>query len=292
VVTKAKPDDGHKPDQPGSGSGPRPTLVLRKARLIMDAFSTDRPELTLAELRQLTDLPATTCARLVANLVDGGMLDRSGDLYRIGTSVLRWAAAAVKGIDLVRTLTPVLEDLRDAAGESAGLYIRREMQRTCVAVVPTRHQVIWQLQVGLTTPLHVGSGGRALLAFDPEAIERVFALDRERFTDHTLVNPDALRRSLQRTRQTGVATSQEELAEDVAGVSAPVFGADNAPVASLGVAGPAQRFTAQEVDAYIPEVLAAARRASALLGGRFAPDLDDPQPARRSRHVRPSRLGA
>ncbi|MGH3320963.1 MAG: IclR family transcriptional regulator [Streptosporangiaceae bacterium] len=258
------------PDAARAGAdGTKPILVLQKARALLDVFAPDSPELTLPEIRQATGLPASTCTRLVHNLVREGLLERQADRYRVGATVLRWAGPALRALDLVKLLTPLLEGLRDSTGESAAVYRRQGTRRVCVAVAPTRRSVIWQLHVGLTTPLHVGSGGRAILAFDAAAAEAVLAAERESFTPYTVTEADRLRRVLAETRATGVAVSYQELDQDVGGVSAPVFGLGGQVVAALGVAGPAQRFQREQVDGYAPAVLDAAREASRLMGGEF-----------------------
>lgn len=249
-------------------SSAKPTLVLRKALDVLDAFTLAAPELTISEIRAAADLPATTCGRLVGNLVDAGVLERVQDRYRIGLGVLRWSAVALRGLGLVDRLTPVIKRLRDRTGESAAVFVPQDLQRTCVAVAATRHSVIWQLQVGMSTPLHVGSGGRAILAFDPAAIEATLTGPRAALTDHTLTDPDRLREALAATRDTGIAVSTEELDSGVAGVSAPVFGPAGV-VGSIGVAGPVQRFTDADIAGYRPTVLDAARVATQHLGGEF-----------------------
>ncbi|HEU0197708.1 MAG TPA: IclR family transcriptional regulator [Nevskiaceae bacterium] len=261
-------------DDADSGTHVKRILVLDKAWRILDAFSVQRPELTLAQIREACGFPASTTTRLVYNLWDEGLLERRDDLYRIGSRLLSWSEAARRALDAVALLTPILEHLRDVTGESAALYERRGLQRVCVAVVPTHHAVIWQLHVGLTTPLHVGSGGRALLAFSAEAQRalRSHALQAhalQTFTAHTVADDQKLAAALAETRRVGVAISVEELALDVAGVSAPVIDASGEAVASLGVAGPAHRFQPDAIQRYVPVIREAGREASRLMGGRF-----------------------
>jgi DNA-binding IclR family transcriptional regulator len=253
----------------GDGKAAKPTLVLRKALDVLDAFTLAAPELTLSEIRAAVGLPATTCGWLVQNLADEGLLDRVQDRYRIGLGVLRWSAVALRGLGLVDRLTPVIEQLRDRTGESAAVFVPQALNRTCAAVAPTRHSVIWQLHVGMSTPLHVGSGGRAILAFDPDAIEQTLSRARVALTDHTLADADRLCDALAATRETGLAISNQELDSGVAGVSAPVFGAAGGVVASIGVAGPVQRFTEDDIADYCPAVLDAARVATQHMGGEF-----------------------
>jgi DNA-binding IclR family transcriptional regulator len=247
----------------------KPTLVLQKALDVLDAFTLTAPELTVSEIRESVGLPATTCGRLVGNLVDEGLLDRTGDRYRISLGVLRWSAVALRGLGLADRLHPVIDRLRDRTGESAAVFVPQALNRTCVAVAPTRHSVIWQLQVGMSTPLHIGSGGRAILAFDPDAVARTMAATRDALTDHTLVDANRLLDALAATRETGLAISNQELDKGVAGVSAPVFAPGTGAVAAIGVAGPVQRFTEADIADYCPAVLDAARVATRQLGGEF-----------------------
>jgi len=90
-----------------------PLLVLRKITAILDAFSLAQPELSLAEIRSSTGVPHSTVQRLVANMVQEGILDRHGDRYRVGVRMAHWAAPATQGLDFLELLTPVLRRLRD-----------------------------------------------------------------------------------------------------------------------------------------------------------------------------------
>ncbi|WP_228389485.1 IclR family transcriptional regulator [Cumulibacter manganitolerans] len=264
-MRKSGLDDTPETDTPAV----KPTLVLSKVFQLLDAFTGEHTELTVGEIREATGFPATTCARLIQNLVDEGLLDRVNDRYRIGLGVLRWSAAALRGLDLVPRIQPVLEHLRDATGETAALNVRRGLDRVMVAIEPTRHSVIWQARVGQITPIYVGSGARAILAFSAAARRELETVPRYAYTASTLVDAADLDRALEETRRTGLAISRDELDRGVAGISAPVMLVDGTVSASIGIAGPASRFGEAEIAAHIPAVLDAGRRATASVGGTF-----------------------
>jgi DNA-binding IclR family transcriptional regulator len=134
-------------------------LVLHKVAEILNCFSVADPEPTLQQIIRRTGLPSSTCQRLVQNMVREGFLDREGDRYRIGIGMVRWAAPGTLGLDLVKLVKPVLQQLRDETGETACLYVRDGAFRTVVAVAETRHVVIRPFMVGMVMPLHAGAPG-------------------------------------------------------------------------------------------------------------------------------------
>lgn len=253
----------------GVSGGPptrKPVLVLRKARQVLDAFTPGAPELTGREVQRATGLPASTCFRLLQALIDEGFLDRSGDKYRPGLSLLKWARAAEAGLDLVAVAAPVLAALRDATGESACLFLRHGAHHTCVAVEKTPHAVIHILQVGQVLPLHAGSAGRVFLAFDPAAADLLDETSLPALTPHTLNDHERLREAVEATRRDGYALSFEERSVGAASLSAPVFDRTGSLAAVIGIASPVQRFTRDLAPVYTPEVTGAAAELSRRLG--------------------------
>ncbi|WAL67836.1 IclR family transcriptional regulator [Amycolatopsis cynarae] len=248
--------------------GIRPLLVLGKIRQILEVFGPERPELTFAEIRRATDLPASTCQRLVSNMVAEQFLDRHGDKYRVGLRLGYWAAPAGAGLDVSEIVHPALVRLRDTTGETACLYRREGDVRVCVAMAETYHAIRRQMYVGKLMPLHAGSASRVLLAWDEAAAEEVLGWPLEPFTTTTVTDPSVLRALLGQTRQQGYAITSEERDAGAASVSAPVFGPGQALVGALGISGPTQRLTSQRAAEWAPEVVRAAEQATRLLGGR------------------------
>ena len=256
-----EPTRGPAPEAPGR----KPVLVLRKVRQVLDAFTPESPQLGAREVPRRTGLPATTCLRLLQALVEEGFLDRSGDRYRPGVALLRWARTASEGLDLVALATPVLRELRDVTGESACLFLRHGSSHTCVAVEQTPHSVIHVLRVGQSLPLHAGSAGRVFLAFDSDA-PRPEDLALPGLTDRTLTDPDLLREAVEETRRAGYAVTVEERSVGAASLSAPVLDAAGDLAAVLGIASPVQRFGPELVPSHARHVTAAAAVLSRRLG--------------------------
>jgi DNA-binding IclR family transcriptional regulator len=248
-------------------AGSKPILVLGKARRIMDAFAADGGELTFTEVRSRSQLPASTCLRLLDSLTAEGFLDRTGDRYRPGLRLVAWASSALAGVDLVRQATPILEGLRDETGETACLYVRHGRVRTCVALAETRHAVAFRVRVGQVMTMHAGAGGKVFLAFDEELRREVLAAPLTQYTDATTTDPRRLLRELEQVRGEGYASSFGERNEGAGSMSAPVFDATGAVVASVGIVAPAQRLTADTAARWAPAVTGAAASLSAVVSG-------------------------
>ncbi|MGW4487702.1 IclR family transcriptional regulator [Amycolatopsis sp. NPDC004368] len=248
--------------------GTAPVLVLRKFKQILESFTIAEPELTLQQITRATGLPASTCQRLVHNLVREGFLDRYDDTYRVGLGLVRWAAPGTFGLDLVRLVRPVLHKLRDDSGETACLYVRDGAFRTVVSLAESRHPVIRLFVVGMVMPLHAGSAGKVFLAWDRLALRDAVGHGLARFTAHTIVDIDQLNQQLAQVRSDGYASSFEERDLGAASLSAPVFGLTGELSAVIGIGAPTQRMTSADVPRLAPLVLEAAAAASERLGYR------------------------
>ncbi|MBM0224425.1 IclR family transcriptional regulator [Micromonospora sp. ATA51] len=248
------------------GSALQPILVLKKVRALLECFSVERPTLTLQQIRQASGLPASTCQRLVQNLVREGFLDRDGDEYRIGLGLVRWSAPGTYGLDLVRLTRPVLQQLRDETGETTCLYVRDGPYRTVVALAETRHIVMRLFRVGMVMALHAGSAGKVFLAYDTGAFRDAVAHGLSRFTPETVTDIDLLTSQMKQVRRDGYAASFEEREKAAASISAPVFGLSGELVAALGIGAPSQRLTPTDVPRLAPLVIEAAADASRRMG--------------------------
>ncbi len=258
---------------PGPDTSPPPRqptlLVLGKITEILDAFSLARPALTLGEIQQSTGLPTSTVQRLVTNMVAHGLLDRVGDRIRVGVRMAYWAAPAVKGVDVLTFVQPVLRELRDATGETATFFLSERGFRVCVAVAETRHSLRREMYVGKIMPLHAGSAGRVLLAWDDDLAATVLAGPLEPITEATITDHERLRALIDRTRVDGFAITTAEREDGASGIATPVFDAAGELVGALSVSGPTIRVTGARCVGWVDLLAGCAETLTRTLGGRY-----------------------
>lgn len=136
--------------------------------------------------------------------------------------------------------------------------------------VDSSHAVRAHTRVGDRAPSHCVATGKALLAFNPEAVERLEGRQLPRFTGRTITDHDRLARELARTRERGFSVNRHEYREDIVGIAAPIRSHEGYVVAALGISGPAYRLPAARIEALTPEVVEAAAGISERLGFRAA----------------------
>ena len=176
----------------------------------------------------------------------GFVVDAGPGVFRLGTAVERLANSIGAVNSLGSVARPHLESLADVTGEST-LFCRRSGYRVHMLVgIDSRQMLRVSAQAADGQPLHCGSFGKVLLAFQlPKVFERVLALPLERVTDHTLIDPVVLRAELAAIRERGFAYSDSEVEVGTRSVAIPVWAKGDELLGSLTVAAPGVRMPEQ-----------------------------------------------
>jgi DNA-binding IclR family transcriptional regulator len=225
-------------DDSGDRQPPEHTVLGRSAA-IMEAFNCAQPVLSLADLNKRTRLPKSTLHRLVDQLCQVGWLERDHGGYRVGLRMFEFGTLAVDGNRLHEAAFPHLQALASRTGLAAQLAILDHaevvyLERIVVGPIrlPTRR--------GGRKPAYCTALGKAMAAYDDDAIDAVTAAPMPRKTARTVTEPAALWTELQRVREAGVAFDRGEAYEELECVAAPIRGSGRA-IASVSVTGPTGR---------------------------------------------------
>ncbi len=236
-------------------------VVDRALDLLVAVVGAARP-VSLMEIAAQTGVDKTTAQRLLTSLVERGLLTRDvSRRYDVGPA-LYGLAAAVNARSTIRALAaPHLVDLRDASGETSSLHLLAGDQRVCVDGAESRHPVRRVVPLGESIPLHTGPSGKVILAhLEQAARDRVHAS-----AGVAGAAREELERLLAQVRATRVMQTESDRTHGIRAVSAPIFGARGV-VASITVAGPADRWTRDAATAVEDAVLGAASAISSRLG--------------------------
>lgn len=191
--------------------------VLDRALAVFALFSEDEPALTAAQISERSGIPESTLFRLLAMLVDRGLLVRlPGRSYGIGARLWEFGELSPLALRLREQAIPHLMRLYEVTGENVHLGVLDGAPESAsvlfVGRVTGRRSVPTVSRAGGRGPLHTTGVGRALLATrDDDWLDRFFATPLERETTKSLTEEAPLREDLARTRKRGYALTREEM---------------------------------------------------------------------------------
>ncbi|MEU5592677.1 IclR family transcriptional regulator [Streptomyces sp. NPDC020298] len=251
-----------------ANSSDRGRTVTSRALAILDAFTQERPELTLAQICRLTGLRHATAHRLAGELTAWGALERlASGVYVIGLRLWELGSLNPRGLPLRVRAMPVMEDLHAATQQHVQLAVLDGTDALVVERISSAGAVPLVSQVGGRLPLHASAVGQVLLAHAGEELfTEVVRGGLTRFTPRTITDPAALRLALAECRRTGVAVVREETSPDAHSVAAPVTDSKGRVVAALSVVG-----TDARTHLLVPAVVLAGRGVSRGPGSGAAP---------------------
>lgn len=227
-----------------------------RAFAILDALTRRGGRAALGELAADTGLAAATVHRLCATLADSGHLRRDARRdYLLGPRLQRVGEAAARAT--ASWAEPVLSTVVAGTGETANLAVREGDGVVYLAQVPSPHSMRMFTEVGRRVEVHCTAVGKALVAgMDDDEIRAMVArAGMRRYTDSTLVEPDALLEEIARVRRLGYATDESEQEEGVRCVALAVGVGDAA--FAISASGPEARFTEDRRDAAVGVLRAA-----------------------------------
>ena len=172
---------------------------LARAVRILEAFTSDEPALSVSEIARRSRLHVATASRLVAELVDRGLLERGPDReVRLGVRMRELASRASPTRSLRDAAMPFLEDLHAVVGHHAQLAVLDGADVLFVERLSARDAVINYSRIAGRLPLHISSSGLVLMTYGPpELLDRVLG----RRAAHTpACVPGRLRRAAGRVR--------------------------------------------------------------------------------------------
>lgn len=218
-----------------------PASVVGRVALILGTLERSAAPLGISELAAATGMAKGTVHRLVGQLVDEHLLERTDDArVRLGVRLFEIGSSVALPRTLAEVARPLMQDLFRATDRQVHLAVLDGVDVVYVEIV--RGGLPLSSSIGGRLPAHATGVGKAMLAYSPRALlaERIEA-GLPAMTPRTIVTPGALARNLQDIRSEGTSYDHEESHLGVSCVAAPVFGADKRIRAAVSLTGETQR---------------------------------------------------
>ena len=246
---------------------------VSRALRILDTLTQHPEGLGVVDIAKAQALNASTTHHLVSTLVEADYVTQlDNGLYRLGNAVARLYGSYQQTHQPEARLEAVLKQLVATIQETGYLAGWQDDEVVIQAIAEGSQQLrVGGLQVGFQGHTHTRAAGKALLAYlGPKQLDAYLAAHpMDRLTAHTLTSPAALKTQLRQIIQQGYALDEEEFADGIGCVAAPIFSAEGRAVAAYSSSAPAWRL-AQNFKPFVAAVKQAAQEASAILGHRPA----------------------
>lgn len=217
--------------------------AVDRALKILECFSSEAPEISLADLSRQTGFYKSTILRLAVSLERFGYLTRAETgLFRLGPATWRLGSCYQQGFDLAEILRPELKALSADANETASLYVREGNARVCLYREEPLRSIRYSIVEGSSLPLDRGAPGKILMAFAGEDIEGAADIRRD-----------------------GFAISLGERDPEVASASVPLIASGGRLVGALAISGLISRFDEARQEVLLDALKASAERLSRKL---------------------------
>jgi IclR family transcriptional regulator, acetate operon repressor len=223
-------------------AGPTRIRSVRRAATLLEHVALSRGGCTATAAAGALDIPVPTAYHLLNTLVDAGLLAKDERRrYQLGARVGLLAEAFLAQVSAPAYLVDRLRELADRTGETAYLSAWRGSDAVLLQIVEGRRAVrVSGLHLGYSGIAHARASGKVLLAYGrPGTLEEYLATHRiSARTSKTVSGAEALRAEIEQARRMGYAVDEEEFAEGVACIAAPV--ADG--TMAIGISVPVERY--------------------------------------------------
>lgn len=226
------------------------TGMLERSMLILRAFRPNDVAVSPTTLARRAGLPKATGHRIIAEMLDLGVLERTAGGVRLGMMLFEIGQLVPRQRVMRRIALPIMANLRESTKLSVHLAVLDQGDALYIEILSYRQDL--PSRVGGRMPAYATAVGKAMLAFSgEEELEAVRGRRFRRFGPNTLPSMAALERELLTVREEGVAFEREESGPGVACAGAPIRGSSGEIRGGLSLTGRAEDFDPRRVGAAV-----------------------------------------
>ncbi|SFH27175.1 transcriptional regulator, IclR family [Desulfotomaculum arcticum] len=231
----------------------------------------NKKEWGASEIARRSGLPVGTVHRILLDLKKYGMVIQNDNnkKFRLGLLIMELGLIARSNMSIMESARPILKQLMEKSMETTHLTVRDGYEGVLIDKIDTVHELRFVQAIGKRTLLTQGALKKAMLAYLPEdeiscvldQIEQILgAMGKS-------INRKSIIAELSQIRENGYAFSFGEVNPGTVAIGSPVFDYKGRVVASIGIMGPENRFSQDEIPFKIKIVKKAAVDLVRSIGG-------------------------
>jgi IclR family KDG regulon transcriptional repressor len=243
---------------------------VRRALDIFELMLFRGEPLSVVDIVSELRIPKSTAYELVRTLSHAGYVDRagqSGGLF-LGRKLFELGMAYRNQIDLLKEGSQIVEELRDATGETVQLSVLENAMMLVLVKEEGSQSIRIISRIGSRVPVNWAAAGRLLVSdLDDAALKELLRKTiRQSPTNRAVTDVAKLIGQIRRFRRQGYGTEINEANQHAGCVAAPVIDLSGRCVAAISVVVPEQRLGRDNRKRLIDSVCDAANRLSRRLG--------------------------
>ena len=235
IATKPKTP----PEDPLQAQVGNPDFVLSLARglRVIESFEGHFDGRTILEISKATSLSRASIRRILISLELLGYVERSRQVYRLKTQVLRLGFSFLSSSSVVEAARPVLERITEQVHESSSMSMLDGGDIVYVARSAASRVLAAGLSVGSRLPAYCTSMGRVLLAALPDEALDAYLRDLKihAYTPKTITSRSGLHKALLNVRKQGYAVVDEEFEAGLRSIAVPVLTRSRQVMAAINI---------------------------------------------------------
>lgn len=242
---------------------------LARGLSVLQAFSAERPEMTLTQLARVTGLNLAAAQRFTDTLLQLGFLQRDEHKrFYLGPRVLTLGFSYLNGSALRRQAEKLISGFGTRLNRTVNLSVLDQDELIFVYRWEQQRFLMYDLHAGSRIPAHCTASGKLLLAAlpDRELTGRIKSMRLPRFTRHTITDPERLWEEIGNIRRRGYSICHQELSLDLCSVSAPVLDQAGRAQAAVNVSLRAEEAHGDFLDRIIAQLMDLGRDISQAMG--------------------------
>ncbi|MBY0054361.1 IclR family transcriptional regulator [Brevibacillus agri] len=218
--------------------------TLEKSLELLELFTKERTSWGVRELAKELGINHTTVYRILATFEQKGYLiqDHETKKYELGMKLWEFGQLVEDKMGISEYIYPIMRNVSEQTGETIFLTWLDQLECVHVEMAESSQSIKFSVSVGSRTPLHAGASNTVIMAYLPRDVqEQVIARGLTALTAHTVVEKESLYKKLDEIKKRGWCFSAGEFADEVFGLSVPLFNKRREIVGSMTIAGPVSR---------------------------------------------------
>ena len=224
-------------------------------------FIGEKGQVSASVIARELSLVRSNVHRLLFTLNRLGYVERGErDVYHLTFSLFELGNTVPHSRNLIDSVRPAMLRLAQLTGETVNHGVLYEHEVLYIDKVEATAHLKLDREIGSVDPAYCTSLGKVLLAFQGEdEREKILrSLSLEPRTEHSIIDPDRLRRELAAVKAQGYAFDFQELSLELNCVAAPIFNDKGRIVSAMSISGPSVRFTPERMKSVVEHIKAAA----------------------------------